>query len=321
MMKNRLNNEYERLLEYLISQDQLKNKAPVKEKKLKKVENVEISNTKKLIEDSKIYGYIPGKTVEHPPPKKSKGFNVSKFESIMRAKLVEEYKKIQSYERPYVSVSELYSCIRQVYYNRLKYPVDAKRLYTFAYLYLIQRVGNVIHDVIQELYNFSEVEKTIVSERFHVKGRVDGIRDRFLFEIKSIDFEKFKNQYIREHYLQAVVYAYILNKEYNYSIDTITIIYVIRNLKRIVPFDLPVDDKLAESLLSKAPILKSSIDNLQVPDPIGATQESCRYCVYIDQCKEDKIVKVSQPFMKKKKKVKEVEIEQKGDDKKSAFLL
>jgi hypothetical protein len=240
---------------------------------------------------------------------------------MMRAKLIEEYKKIQSYERPYISVSELHSCIRQVYYTRLKYPVDTNQLYTFAYLYLIQRVGNVIHEIIQELYNFSETEKTIVSERFQVKGRVDGIRDNFLFEIKSIDFEKFNNQYMKEHYLQAVVYAYILNKEYNYNIKTITIIYVVRNLKRIVPFDLPVDDKLAESLLGKAPILKSSIETLQVPDPLGATNESCKYCMYIKQCTEDKTTKVVQPFNRKKKNSKKVKIEKEQDDKKTAFLL
>ena len=322
-MKNQLpNNPFEQLLEYLVSQDQPKKKLPVKENKSKKVENAEVSDTKKLIEESKIHGYIPGKTVEQPPPKKSKGFNVSKFETMMRAKLIEEHKKLQSYERPYISVSELYLCIRQVYYNRLKYPVDTKELYTFAYLYLMKRVGSVIHDTIQELYNFSETEKTVVSERFKVKGRVDGIRDSFLFEIKSIDFEKFKNQYLREHYLQAVVYAYILNKEYNYNIKTITIIYVIRNLKRIVPFDLPVDNKLAESLLSKAPILKSSIESLQVPDPIGATQESCQYCMYKKQCKEDKPSKVIQPFNKKKKDIKKVQVKnKKDDDKKTAFLL
>jgi len=316
------NNPFEKLLDYLNAQDQLKKKAPVKETKPKKVKK--ISDTQKLIEESKIYSYIPGETFEHPPPKKSDGFDVSKFESMMRAKLIEEYKKTQTYERPYISVSELCSCIRKCYYVRIKYPVDFKNLYTFAYLYLIQKVGNVIHDIIQELYNFSETEKTVVSERFKVKGRVDGIRDSFLFEIKSIDFEKFNNQYIKEHYIQAIIYAYILNKEYNYKIKTITIIYVIRNLKKIVPFDLPINDKLAESILNKAPILKSAIESLQVPEPFGSTQELCKFCLYKKQCEEDKCEIMVQPFKKKKhpkdkKKPKPPMPEKK--DKNTAFLL
>lgn len=311
------NNPYEKLVDYLKSQDKQKKKPPVKRSISKKVEKEEISDTKKLIEESKIYSYIPGETFEQPPPKKSNGFNVEKFESMMRAKLIEEYKKMQSYERPYISVSELCSCIRQCYYVRMKYPVKTKKLYTFSYLYLIQKVGNVIHDIIQELYNFSEVEKTIVSERFKVKGRVDGIRDSFLFEIKSIDLEKFKNKYIKEHYLQAIIYAYILNKEYNYKIKTITLIYVIRNLKKIVPFDLPINNELAESILNKAHILKSAIDSMHIPEPFGSTKELCKFCLYRKQCEEDKCEIKTQPFKKKSNK----KPTSKKKDKQTAFIL
>lgn len=326
------NNPYEDLLKYFKAYEQKpKKKPPVKEKPEKKVEKVEVSDTKKLLEESKIHGYIPGDTFENPPPKKSEGFDVSSFELMMRAKLIEEHKKMQSYERPYISVTELISCTRQCYYNRMKFPVDNKKLYTFSYLYMIQKVGDTIHGIIQGLYNFSETEKTVVSERYKVKGRVDGIRESFIFEIKSIDPEKFKNKYVREHYMQAVIYAYILNKEYSYKIKTITIIYVMRNLKKIVPFDLPLDDKLAESLLSKAPILKSSLETNQVPDPFGATKEMCKYCLFVKQCKEDKCNTITQPFKKKiqKKKIEqEKPIKKKPPkpiqdekDKKTAFLL
>lgn len=327
------NNPYEDLLKYFKTQEQQhQKKPPVKESLQKKVEKPEISETKKLLEESKIHGYKPA-TFENPPPKKSDGFDVATFEKMMRAKLVEEHKKLQSYERPYISVTELTTCTRQCYYNRMKYPVDNKQLYTFSYLYIIQKVGNTIHDVIQGLYNFSETEKTVLSERYKVKGRVDGIRDSFIFEIKSIDPEKFKNKYVREHYMQAVIYAYILNKEYGYNIKTITIIYVLRSLKKIVPFDLPLDDNLAESLLSKAPILKSSLDSHTVPDPFGATKDTCNYCLYIKQCKEDRCTNVIQPFNKKSKKKetktedpiskskKKPPIPKEEKDKRTAFIL
>lgn len=317
------NNPYEKLLDYLLTQDKPTRKLPVKESSSKKVEKTEVVDTKKLIEESKIYSYIPGETFERPPPKASKGFDVEKFESMMRAKLIEGHKKSQSYERPYITVSELCSCIRKCYYERMKYPVNHKKLYTFSYLYLIQNVGNVIHDTIQELYNFSEVEKTIVSERFKVKGRIDAIRDNFLFEIKSIDIEKFKNQYKKEHYLQANIYAYILNKEYGYKISTITLIYVIRNLKRIVPFDLPLNNELVESIINKAPILKSAIDSNKVPEPFGATNELCKYCLYKKQCIEDKCDTKIQPFKKKsiKKQVTTKKPVKESKGVKTAFLL
>lgn len=311
-MMSKLNNEYKKLLNYLESQN--REKPPTKEVVAKKVEKPKVSETERMLEESKIHGYVPGQTFKKLP--ESKGFNIPKFENMMRGKLIEEYKKSQSYERPYISVSELTNCLRQCYYNRMRYPVNLNKLFNFAYLFLIQKVGNQIHAVIQEIYGFSEVEKTVVSERFKVKGRVDGIQESFLFEIKSIDADKLANSYIKEHYLQGLIYAYILNTEYDYEIKTITIIYVKRDLKNIIPFDLPVDYKLAESLLNRAPILKSALETHQIPDPFGATKEHCKYCVFQSQCKEDEPKEILQPFKKKKKKS-----ETKEEKKKTAFLL
>ena len=311
-----LSNEYKKLLNYLESQN-TKKKSPAKEEQQKKVEKIETSETKKLIEESKIHSYIPGQTFKKLPD--SDGFKIDKFENRLRSKLIEEHKKSQSYERPYISVSELTNCLRQCYYYRMRYPVNLNKLYNFSYLYLIQKVGNQIHSVVQEIYGFSETEKTVVSERFKVKGRVDGIHESFLYEIKSLDADKVVNTYIKEHYLQGLVYAYILNTEYGYEIKTITIIYVKRDLKNVIPFDLPVDEKLAESLLNRAPILKSALETHQIPDPFGASKEHCQYCAFKEQCKNDTPLEILQPFVKKKIKT-PVKAEEKKD-KKTAFLL
>ena len=309
-----LNNAYEKLLNYYDNQP--KKKPPVKEPVAKKVEKKEKASfdTKKFIEDSKIPAYVPGPIAEKS---KSKSFDVQRFESMMKTKLLEEHKKIQSYERPYISVTEICGCLRQSYYVRMRYPVNLHEQFRFSYLYLIQKIGNKIHEVIQDLYDFSEIEKTIVSEKYKVKGRIDGIRGSFIHEIKSIDDGKFKNTFIREHYFQGLIYAYILNTEYDYNITTITIIYVMRNLKRIVPFDIPIDNQLAQSLLSRAPLLLSSIKTSQVPDPFGATKEMCNFCLFKKQCKQDQVNEVKQPFIKEKKK----EIKKEVNDKKTAFLL
>ena len=97
----------------------------------------------------------------------SNGFDVQKFETMMRTRLIDEHKKLQSYERPYISVTELCSCLRQAYYTRKRYSVNLNEKYQFSYLFMIQKVGNTIHEVLQELYDFTESEKTIVSEKYN----------------------------------------------------------------------------------------------------------------------------------------------------------
>lgn len=308
--------QYEQILSFLETQKPIKTESPAPKKVLHKKKEKASINTKKLIESSKIHADIPGKS--HMAS--SKGFDVSDFETMMRAKLIDSHKKMQSYERPYISVTELCGCLRQAFYSRSKYPIDLKQLFNFSYLYLIQAVGNTIHEIILNLYNFSETEKTVVSEKYKVKGRIDGLRKRFLHEIKSIDEGKFKGNYLQEHYNQAVCYAHILNTEYDgYDIDTVVLIYIIRNCKRIYPFDIPVKIETAEYLLQKAPIILSSLRSKIAPDPLDATMEQCRYCLYRKYCEQDACSKAIQPFAKTQKSEKKKKpIPQK---KKPVFLM
>lgn len=278
-----MNDEFAKLLLYLENEDLCKTEKQEKQKK-KKISN----QTKKLLEESQIESFSEIPHIDYSNKSSTKGFDLDKFESLMRSKLVDEYKRMQTYERPYISVSELYTCLRKCYYSRKHYKVQFEKLFGFSYLYLINKVGDVIHSLIQELYGFTEIEKTIISEKYKVKGRIDAIKDNFLYEIKTIDADKFKNKYIIEHYYQGLIYAYILNKEYDYNIQTITIIYVVRSLKRMFPFDLPVNNEIAEKFLKRGIILKNSLDTNQIPESIGCSEEQCRYCSYINFCKKEK---------------------------------
>ena len=318
-----LKDEYSTLLDYLENQRKTSEGYALKRRKPSEVKKEQVAEaTRKLLEDSQIHSYIPpgsGKKF-----KKSKGFDVSKFQEMMRSKLIDDYKKMQTYERPYISVGELYSCMRKNYYSRSHYAIDLAEQFKFAWLYMFQRVGDELHAVIQDVYNFSEKEKTIVSEKFKTKGRLDGIREGFLYEIKSVDPDKFEYEYKKEDFLQANIYAYILNTEYNYKIHTIVILYVFRNLREIVPFDLPVDPPLAESFIKRAPILKNAIDKKIVPDPIGANVLHCQWCSYKKYCEKDKCNEIMQPFIKKKTKKVEVKKAVKSTEppqKKGAFIL
>jgi CRISPR/Cas system-associated exonuclease Cas4 (RecB family) len=297
-----LENEYEKLLRYLENQE----KKPAKSAPVKKETKKEIASqqTKKLLEESTFEDF---KDIPHIHPSKgSKSFSVSAFENMMRSKLIEDHKTSQSYERPYISCSELYNCLRQVYFARNRYQVDVKSQFRFSYLYLIQKVGNVIHGIFQDLYNFTEIEKTIVSERYKVKGRLDAIKEKSIYEIKSIDSDKFKGKYLKEHYFQGLIYSYILITEYDYEIDTITIIYVLRNLKTIHSFDIEINMDLARSFLERAPILLTALETNIVPECIGANEEKCKYCLYKEYCKKEGFRKIEPPFLRKKK-VKEKE--------------
>ena len=219
-----IGNEYEKVLEYLKAHDNKPKRRrktnpvrpigppPAPKPKNETKKQKASSDTKKLLEESTIDEYIDIPSVQFKKNLPSKGFDIKQFETLMRSKLVEEYKTRQTYERPYISVSELYNCMRQIYYSRMRYQINVTDLFRFSYLYLIQKIGNHIHDIFQDLYNFTEVEKTVVSEKYKVNGRIDAIQGKNLYEIKSIDPPKFKGKYIREHYLQAIIYAFILKK-------------------------------------------------------------------------------------------------------------
>jgi hypothetical protein len=245
-----------------------------------------IQKTKKLVKESEEVGKQRKKRHRRKMTIQN-GFDVNRFEELMRTRLIDDYKRIQSYERPYISVSELVNCIRATYYSRLKYVVDVRKMFKFSYLYLIQEVGKTIHNVIQSIYGFSEVEKTIVSEKYKVKGRCDAIESNHMCEIKSMDSDKYKKQYDKTHYEQGLIYATILNNEYDYNIEYVTIIYVHRNLKSIIPYDIPVDLEVGKKLLERALILRDSIEKKSVPEPIAINGSQCDFCPYKSYCEKD----------------------------------
>ncbi len=277
-------NEFGQLLKYI--EDETSKTNSIKKDSLKKIEEEVSTNTKQLIKDSLEGIYSDVKF--NIPKQTSRGFVVKNFESLMRAKLIDQHKRMQSYDRSYISVTELFNCLRKTYYVRKKYEIDISKEYNFSYLYMINKVGNTVHDLIQELYDHTEVEKTLISEKYKVKGRVDGIRDNFLLEYKTIDESKFKGKCFPMHYLQGIIYAFLLNSEYDYKIDTITIVYIIRNLKRIIPFDLPLDNEKAKSFLKFGPLLIDCLKNDIVPETINSDKEQCHWCQYKKYCDKEK---------------------------------
>lgn len=275
-------NEYDILLSYLNKHD-IKNNVIVKEDNVKKT-TIKI---KEEFQEEKLETPLSSTNKNESG---SVGFDVDKYENIMKSRLIDNYKKSQSYERPYISVTESFSCLRKTYYSRLKYETDLNKQFNFVYLDLINVIGNAIHGYIQEIYNFTEVEKTVISEKYKIKGRVDAIKDSFLYEFKTLDEKKFSGIYIKEHYYQPIIYAYLLNSEYGYNINTITLVYFFRdNLKRRpYTIDLPIDDKVAISFLENAKFLFDCIKRKIIPETINSTREQCQWCQYKKYCEKEK---------------------------------
>lgn len=280
-----LENEFESLLKYLEKEKTKKkkiNSKKISQPKKKTGKSPKKEERNKIDEYKDIPSFLPMSKTNL-----SIGFDVKKFESLMRAKLIDEHIRRDGWDRPNLWVTELIYCLRKSYYSRKKYKVEVSKLYNFSYLSLIQAVGNEVHKFIQKIYAFDNVEKKIVSKTYGVTGKADAIRDNFVLDFKTIDENKFTGSYKKEDYYQGLIYAYILNTEYNYSIDTITIVYILRNLKNVYSFDLPVDNKKGKSLLQNALLLHKCLNDNKVPDIIGSTEEQCRFCPYITYCDGD----------------------------------
>jgi len=281
--------EFEQLLDYLESN----NKKLFKKSEYKKSEGKQVAQKEVKLENYKeIHSDVQ-------PVKKSvvytssNGFNVEKFYNLCNSRLTQEYISGQNYERPYFSVTELLQCVRMTYFQRMKYPIDINHIFKYGPLLLIQEVGKEIHLITQSIYGFEESEKVVIDKNFNVKGRVDALIKNFLFEIKTIDEEKYNGNYIDKHFIQGCIYSYILNNNYDYNIDTITIVYFSRTLKNIYSFDVKYDENIAKKYLKYALILKQSIETKKIPNKIESDIEQCKFCNYKKYCNEE--IKIKNP--------------------------
>jgi hypothetical protein len=306
MAKN-TNGKYEKLLKYLEHHENVVTKdEKVKPKKKEKPIEEESRNrvkklTQEMMKETEVFSFVPEHVKKKYP---TEGFNVRLLEEKLIKKMVEKHKSLQSYERPYISVSEVLNCLRACYYFRKKYSIDLKKKFNNPYLYIRQKVGDAVHGAIQDVYNFEEVEKTVISEKFHVKGRLDGLTDIYVIDFKP-SAEK-RDEVDPKHYDQGNIYSTILNTEYEYAVEKVVIVYYILDFKDMQVFVDRVDLKRGLGFLNRGKLLKEHIENNILIDPIGATEKECRYCPYMKYCEKDGHKEVAPPKLKfAKKKVEE----------------
>lgn len=295
--------KYENLLKYLehhenilIREESVKQSIKPEKKKDKPIEdsrNRVKKLTKEMMKETEVFSFVPAHVKKKYP---TEGFNVRLLEEQLIKKMVENHKRLQSYERPYVSVSEILNCLRACYYFRKKYSIDLNKKFNYPYLYIRRKVGDAVHEAIQEVYNFEEVEKTVISEKFHVKGRLDGLSDIYVIDFKPS--AEMRTEVDSKHYDQGNIYSTILNTEYGYSIEKIVIVYYILDFKDMQVFVDRIDLKRGLGFLNRGKLLKEHLDNSTLIDPIGATEKECGYCPYIKYCEKDGYKEVAPPKLK-----------------------
>jgi hypothetical protein len=277
-------NEFDELLEYLNSSENKKTSKKII-KNLEVTQKQQVAQKEVKVEDYNML-HSDVRPVVSLTSQSSIGFDVQRFNDLCLNRLKYQYETGQNYERTYYSVTELLQCIRSIYFQRLKFKADLDKLFTYPPLLLIQEVGKQVHKIVQSVYGFEETEKTVIDKKYNVKGKVDSIIKNFLYELKTIDAEKFKGSYLNDHFNQGCIYSYILNENYNYNIDTISIVYFLRDFKKIYSFDVKYDKEVALKFLNKALVLKQCIETKTIPSITDDT-EQCLFCSYKENCSKD----------------------------------
>lgn len=269
------------------------------EKEEKKINSEDSIKPHMVRENPQRNTIIDNKVIEKELIKKqtTQGFDEDKFQTLMREELIKGFHRSKKYRKKYISVSELLMCPKKVFYNRKNYTIDLQEEFRFANLYLIRNVGNTVHNSIQKLYKFDECEKTVISEKFNVKGRIDALLDKSIIEFKTTDKEEYKETYDKKHYYQGIIYAYLLCNDYGHEITNISIVYIFRDLKTIKVHNLPYDPVLAKSFLDRSLIITDCLKNNTIPSITNIPEEECQWCSYKKYCDKTKPLKTKSKFL------------------------
>lgn len=205
--------------------------------------------------------------------KKSEGpsFKIHLLEQLLVKKLKREQESYKSYSRPYISVGELLTCSRKCYFSRKGFESETE---VFPYLPFYQVIGIAVHELIQTTYNFKEIEKTVKSEKFKVKGKADAVDNTVVYEIKTSSPSE-------QDFHQAMIYGYILNLEYSYRISSVEVIYVNLPPKQIRVEEAILDNTIAIKYLKKSEELRKALSESKPPQK---DENFCKWCEYKNIC-------------------------------------
>lgn len=181
-----------------------------------------------------------------------------------------------------ISAGDLTSCPRGVYYKKKKtelplvHPKIAEIWQLFGRL---SEQGQKIQKMMVEEWSKNGVlispERFIPWNDFDITGKYDAIIKKdgefVLYEVKGggkmiFDNDLDKPEPFDEHRLQVIIYHYFLRK--NFPGLKTKILYVSRSNGDRLELPIEYDDEEIQAFLNKARLLKESIENDMIPDPI-----------------------------------------------------
>jgi hypothetical protein len=223
------------------------------------------------------------------PYKLTKEYVVSKLKEYES----EEIYKRTTYQKKTVNAYDLVGCIRKVYYA-IKGVEERPAPNSYPYGELVTSMGNAVHDILQKrLPSDSNELKIKISDAYDI---VINVRSDILWnpevvvEIKTKDIAPKTAE--PEHVVQAMIYAYLLNKYHNYNIQLVQVLYVARGKVDISIIDVPITPdymlKVGNKIEKFTSSLMTYVDK-DVPPPMDhqyVTTKACVFCNYKHECQK-----------------------------------
>ncbi len=226
---------------------------------------------------------------EEKPYKLTKEYVISKLKEYEK----EEIYKRTTYQKQTINAYDLVGCIRKAYYA-IKGVEEIPLPNSYPYGELVTAMGTAVHDILQKRLPSDNNELKIkISDAYDI---VVNVRSDILWnsevivEIKTKDVAPKKAE--PEHVVQAMIYAYLLNKYHNYNIQLVQILYVARGKVDISIIDVPITEdymfKVGNKIEKFTSALMTYVDK-NVPPPMDhqyVNTKSCFFCNYKHECQQ-----------------------------------
>lgn len=201
---------------------------------------------------------------------------------------VQSDKPVGRYDR-FLALTNVYSCPRLVWFDRMKYQPDENKSKQYPYTVLMNEIGSFIHDYIAKLLGIHDTTSIYLqSDKYKVRGKCDGIIDnRILIEIKTM--EQLPKTFDKAHFIQLMLLIYLSIKQ-NYPITEGHLIYIERNLKNYDEYIFPINniselENFVLPYLERAYQTYEFIKNKQMPNIVN--KGDCFFCKYHLHCDKE----------------------------------
>ena len=210
--------------------------------------------------------------------------------------ILKEYEKEQiynrtTYDKKTVNAYDLVGCIRKVYYA-IKGVEEIPNPNSYPYGELVTSMGNAVHDILQKrLPSDSDEVKIRIENAFDI---VINVRTDILWNSEVVVEIKTKDVVPKtaepEHVVQAMIYAYLLNKYHGYNIQLVQILYVSRGKLNIGIIDVPITEDYMFKVGNKIEKFTSNLMTYvekDLPPPMNhiyVNTKSCFFCNYKHEC-------------------------------------